>query len=138
MSIHLEVNNLPVALNILVVLWELITNDIPWKGVRPDQVIFAVAGKGKRLEIPSTVSPAIKNIIVCCWNEDYTARYTFKELINQLNAISDQGSSSTPTTPVASRNEEKGTCNTLQYLMFVKTKNKKRNKSESLREWQNR
>jgi serine/threonine-protein kinase CTR1 len=67
-----------------VVLWELVTGNIPWKGLRPDQVISAVAFKGKRLEVPDNVDPAMKDIMTRCWKQNPQERYTFKEVLDQL------------------------------------------------------
>jgi sterile alpha motif and leucine zipper-containing kinase AZK len=64
-----------------VVLWELVTGNIPWKGLRPDQVISAVAFKGKRLEISDNVDSAMKEIITQCWRQPQE-RKTFKDLLD--------------------------------------------------------
>ncbi len=55
-----------------VVLWEMEKLDIPWKDMHPNQVIAAVAFKGKRLPIPEQASPVIQDIITKCWKEQDT------------------------------------------------------------------
>ena len=50
-----------------VILWELSTLGIPWKGLNPMQVVGAVGFQNKRLEIPDEVDPAVAQIINDCW-----------------------------------------------------------------------
>lgn len=50
-----------------VILWELITTRIPWKGLNPMQVVGAVGFQNKRLEIPEDVNPVVAQIIRDCW-----------------------------------------------------------------------
>lgn len=50
-----------------VILWELATCQIPWKGLNPMQVVGAVGFQNKRLEIPEDVDLAIAQIIHDCW-----------------------------------------------------------------------
>ncbi|KAF2304346.1 hypothetical protein GH714_030305 [Hevea brasiliensis] len=53
-----------------VILWELATCQIPWKGLNPMQVVGAVGFQNKRLEIPEDVDPAIAQIIHDCWQRN--------------------------------------------------------------------
>ena len=50
-----------------VILWELTTCCIPWKGLNPMQVVGAVGFQNRRLEIPENVDPAVAQIICDCW-----------------------------------------------------------------------
>lgn len=50
-----------------VILWELCTLRIPWKGLNPMQVVGAVGFQNKRLEIPEEVDPVVAQIILDCW-----------------------------------------------------------------------
>lgn len=50
-----------------VILWELATMRIPWKGLNPMQVVGAVGFQNKRLEIPDDINPAVAQIIRDCW-----------------------------------------------------------------------
>lgn len=50
-----------------VILWELATTRIPWKGLNPMQVVGAVGFQNRRLEIPEDVDPAVAQIIRDCW-----------------------------------------------------------------------
>lgn len=50
-----------------VILWELATLCIPWKGLNPMQVVGAVGFQNRRLEIPEEVDPTVAQIIRECW-----------------------------------------------------------------------
>uniref|UniRef100_A0A803NG18 non-specific serine/threonine protein kinase n=1 Tax=Cannabis sativa TaxID=3483 RepID=A0A803NG18_CANSA len=50
-----------------VILWELTTACIPWKGLNPMQVVGAVGFQNRRLEIPEEVDPELAQIIRDCW-----------------------------------------------------------------------
>jgi sterile alpha motif and leucine zipper-containing kinase AZK len=50
-----------------VILWELATCQIPWKGLNPMQVVGAVGFQNRHLEIPGYIDPAIAQIIRDCW-----------------------------------------------------------------------
>ncbi|XP_044464097.1 serine/threonine-protein kinase EDR1-like isoform X3 [Mangifera indica] len=50
-----------------VILWELATLWIPWKGLNPMQVVGAVGFQNRRLEIPEDVDPVVAQIIRDCW-----------------------------------------------------------------------
>lgn len=50
-----------------VILWELTTARIPWKGLNPMQVVGAVGFQNRRLEIPEEVDPEVAQIIHDCW-----------------------------------------------------------------------
>ncbi|KHG13620.1 Serine/threonine-protein kinase CTR1 [Gossypium arboreum] len=50
-----------------VILWELVTLRIPWKGLNPMQVVGAVGFQNRRLEIPEDVDPMVAQIIRECW-----------------------------------------------------------------------
>lgn len=50
-----------------VILWELTTCCIPWKGLNPMQVVGAVGFQNRRLEIPDDIDPVVAEIIRDCW-----------------------------------------------------------------------
>ena len=50
-----------------VILWELATSRIPWKGLNPMQVVGAVGFQNRRLEIPDDIDPTVAQIIRDCW-----------------------------------------------------------------------
>ncbi|KAE8100017.1 hypothetical protein FH972_017952 [Carpinus fangiana] len=70
-----------------VILWELSTLGIPWKGLNPMQVVGAVGFQNKRLEIPEEVDPAVAQIINDCWQTDPQLRPSFSQLMSRLRHL---------------------------------------------------
>lgn len=59
-----------------IVLWQLITREIPFATLTPVQTAYAVA-EGYRPEIPSSMPSSLKSIIECCWDHDSKKRPSF-------------------------------------------------------------
>ncbi|CAK7352978.1 unnamed protein product [Dovyalis caffra] len=70
-----------------VILWELATCQIPWKGLNPMQVVGAVGFQNRRLEIPGDIDPAIAQIIRDCWQLEPNLRPSFQQLISCLRHV---------------------------------------------------
>ncbi|KAA3490488.1 serine/threonine-protein kinase EDR1-like [Gossypium australe] len=70
-----------------VILWELVTLRIPWKGLNPMQVVGAVGFQNRRLEIPEDVDPMVAQIIRECWQTEPHLRPSFAELMTQLRRL---------------------------------------------------
>ncbi|KAF9662321.1 hypothetical protein SADUNF_Sadunf18G0040800 [Salix dunnii] len=70
-----------------VILWELATCQIPWKGLNPMQVVGAVGFKNRHLEIPGHIDPAIAQIIRDCWQLEPNLRPSFAQLISRLRRV---------------------------------------------------
>lgn len=64
-----------------VIMWELCTSKRPWDGVKPMQVVYAVAHEGARLDIPDV---PIGKLISDCWAEDPNARPCYEEIFTRL------------------------------------------------------
>jgi serine/threonine protein kinase len=71
-----------------VVLWEMVTREIPWKGSPLTYVLQAVYNENKRLHIPETTLPEISMLITACWEKDPSQRPTFVSLNDQLTNLS--------------------------------------------------
>ncbi|BBN15959.1 protein MpMAPKKK16 [Marchantia polymorpha subsp. ruderalis] len=67
-----------------VILWELATEEIPWNGLNPMQVVGAVGFMNRRLQIPDNVDPQYVELIEQCWDSDPHARPSFTKLVNIL------------------------------------------------------
>ncbi|KAF5458603.1 hypothetical protein F2P56_022624 [Juglans regia] len=63
-----------------VVMWELCTLSRPWDGVPPERVVYAVANKGSRLEIPEG---PLGQLISDCWAEPHE-RPSCEEILSRL------------------------------------------------------
>ncbi|KAF3786142.1 Serine/threonine-protein kinase [Nymphaea thermarum] len=84
-----------------VILWELATLKMPWRGMNPMQVVGAVGFQNRRLEIPKEVDPLVARIIWECWQTDQNLRPSFAQLtaalkpLQQLLVTKNQDSQST-------------------------------------------
>lgn len=67
-----------------VILWELTTLRIPWKGLNPMQVVGAVGFQNKRLEIPEDMDPVVAQIIRDCWQTEPHLRPSFSQLMSRI------------------------------------------------------
>nr|XP_043610262.1 probable serine/threonine-protein kinase SIS8 [Erigeron canadensis] len=77
-----------------VVLWEIITEKIPWDDLDPMQVIAAVGFMNQRLEIPKHVDPLWVSLIESCWCRLVSltriapqSRPTFQEILYKLKGL---------------------------------------------------
>ncbi|XP_072029209.1 mitogen-activated protein kinase kinase kinase 20-like isoform X2 [Amphiura filiformis] len=70
-----------------VVLWELLTREVPFKGLEGIQVAWVVVEKDERLTIPSTCPQAFADLIKPCWETDPKKRPTFQQILLKLDAM---------------------------------------------------
>ncbi|KAL5559267.1 hypothetical protein UlMin_035478 [Ulmus minor] len=70
-----------------VILWELATCRIPWKGLNPMQVVGAVGFQNKRLEIPEDIHPEVAQIIHDCWQREPNLRPSFTQLMVRIKGL---------------------------------------------------
>jgi serine/threonine protein kinase len=68
-----------------IVLWELLTNRMPFEGMSNLQAAYAAAFKHQRPSIPDEISPDLAFIIQSCWMEDPNMRPSFSQIIRMLN-----------------------------------------------------
>ncbi|KAG9457839.1 hypothetical protein H6P81_002347 [Aristolochia fimbriata] len=73
-----------------VILWELVTEKIPWENLNSMQVIGAVGFMHQRLEVPSDLDPRWASIIQSCWHSDPNCRPTFQELLEKFKDLQKQ------------------------------------------------
>ena len=52
-----------------VILWELVTKQVPWNQMHITSEISHAVTAGKRLEIPKNCPSAIKKILNDCWKQ---------------------------------------------------------------------
>lgn len=65
-----------------VIMWELSTLRRPWEGVKPTEVVNAVARNQARLEIPEGL---LGKLIADCWEEVPEARPSYEEILTRLH-----------------------------------------------------
>lgn len=70
-----------------VVLWEILTQKIPWEHLNPMQVIGAVGYMGHRLEMPENVEPEWIQIMESCWHSEPGQRPTFIEVMEKVREL---------------------------------------------------
>lgn len=68
-----------------IVLWELLTNRMPFERMSNLQAAYAAAFKQERPDIPEDISPDVAFIIQSCWIEDPNLRPSFSQIIRMLN-----------------------------------------------------
>ncbi|RDY11085.1 Serine/threonine-protein kinase HT1, partial [Mucuna pruriens] len=70
-----------------IVLWELLTNRMPFEGMSNLQAAYAAAFKQERPNLPDDIPPDLAFIIQSCWVEDPNMRPSFTQIIRMLNAF---------------------------------------------------
>ncbi|XP_018585185.1 mitogen-activated protein kinase kinase kinase 20 isoform X1 [Scleropages formosus] len=71
-----------------VVLWEMLTREVPFKGLEGLQVAWLVVEKNERLTIPSTCPASFADLMRKCWMIDPKERPTFKLILTTLESMS--------------------------------------------------
>ncbi|KAG4212680.1 hypothetical protein ERO13_A01G001900v2 [Gossypium hirsutum] len=81
-----------------IMLWELLTGNLPYEYLTPLQAAVGVVQKGLRPTIPKNYNPKLTQLLERCWQQDPTLRPDFSEIIGILQQISkevgDEGKSS--------------------------------------------
>ncbi|KAI0499860.1 hypothetical protein KFK09_018068 [Dendrobium nobile] len=70
-----------------VILWELMTESIPWNHLNAMQVVGVVGFMDQRLDIPQGIDPMVAAIISDCWASDPLQRPSFQDLVGRLSEI---------------------------------------------------
>ncbi|KAJ0097409.1 hypothetical protein Patl1_29192 [Pistacia atlantica] len=70
-----------------IVLWELISAEIPYSGFSPLQAAVAVVQKGLRPSIPKQSHPKLTELIQRCWHSDPIQRPNFSEITDILQQL---------------------------------------------------
>ncbi|NXN11966.1 M3K20 kinase, partial [Indicator maculatus] len=71
-----------------VVLWEMLTREVPFKGLEGLQVAWLVVEKNERLTIPSSCPRSFAELMQQCWDADSKKRPSFKQIISILESMS--------------------------------------------------
>lgn len=67
-----------------VVLWELITGQLPFKGLESFQIAYLIIEKKQRLPIPNGCPQLLSDLMQHCWNVDPKNRPAFKAILQTL------------------------------------------------------
>ncbi|KAL6278293.1 hypothetical protein ACE6H2_021894 [Prunus campanulata] len=106
-----------------IVLWELLTNRMPFEGMSNLQAAYAAAFKQERPRLPEDISPDLAFIIQSCWVEDPNLRPTFSQIIRMLNSFLFKLSPPSPPIPDTDTNEAAASNGTMSELS-VRTRGK--------------
>ncbi|XP_029315439.1 mitogen-activated protein kinase kinase kinase 20 isoform X1 [Cottoperca gobio] len=71
-----------------VVLWEMLTREIPFKGLEGLQVAWLVVEKNERLTIPSGCPASFAELMRNCWATEPKKRPMFKQILSTLESMS--------------------------------------------------
>ncbi|XP_006788531.1 mitogen-activated protein kinase kinase kinase 20 [Neolamprologus brichardi] len=71
-----------------VVLWEMLTREIPFKGLEGLQVAWLVVEKNERLTIPSGCPSSFAELMKKCWATEPKERPMFKQILSTLESMS--------------------------------------------------
>lgn len=67
-----------------LILYEMLTCELPYKNIQYYQLLVEVGRKGKRPEFTKKIPESYKNLIQSCWAEQPKDRPTFKDITEQL------------------------------------------------------
>ncbi|XP_048048754.1 mitogen-activated protein kinase kinase kinase 20 isoform X3 [Megalobrama amblycephala] len=70
-----------------VVLWEMLTREIPFKGLEGLQVAWLVVEKNERLTIPSCCPASFACLMRSCWVTEPKDRPVFKDILSTLESM---------------------------------------------------
>lgn len=73
-----------------VLLWELLTGEVPYRGIDCLAVAYGVAVNKLTLPIPSTCPEPFAQLMADCWAQDPHRRPDFASILQQLEAIEAQ------------------------------------------------
>ncbi|PVD30476.1 hypothetical protein C0Q70_09742 [Pomacea canaliculata] len=75
-----------------VVLWELLTKEVPFNGIEGIQVAWLVVEKGERLMIPSECPPLFARLMRQCWELEPKKRPSLKQILQVVEQMQDDES----------------------------------------------
>ncbi|KAJ7307489.1 hypothetical protein JRQ81_009510 [Phrynocephalus forsythii] len=73
-----------------VLLWELLTGEVPYRGIDGLAVAYGVAVNKLTLPIPSTCPEPFAHLMAACWDQDPHRRPSFATILSQLTVLEAQ------------------------------------------------
>ena len=67
-----------------VILWEMVTGQVPWNGLQTPQVIYKVVMQNAQLPVPSDVPEPLGDLIQACLSADPSQRPTFERIVTKI------------------------------------------------------
>ena len=69
-----------------MILYELLTDEVPWGNTRPESMLRQVLVEGKRPQLPRNTPPAMKDLIKMCWAQQPKSRPSFLEIYQMFES----------------------------------------------------
>lgn len=69
-----------------IILWEMLTGEVPYRGLRDIQVAMTVINQNNRPKIPKNCPPNLSKFIRLCWSTDPDKRPEFKKIVKVLES----------------------------------------------------
>ncbi|KAL2613531.1 hypothetical protein R1flu_025223 [Riccia fluitans] len=70
-----------------IMIWEVLTGEIPYAGLTPLQAAIGVVQRGLRPVMPPTVPPKLAGLAELCWHQDPDQRPEFNEAVTILEEL---------------------------------------------------
>ncbi|XP_030836321.1 integrin-linked protein kinase [Strongylocentrotus purpuratus] len=70
-----------------ILIWELVTREVPFAGMSSMEVGMKIVGEGLRIDVPPGSSPHMSKLIKICMNEDSTKRPRFDMIMPILERM---------------------------------------------------
>ncbi|KAI7739678.1 hypothetical protein M8C21_020545 [Ambrosia artemisiifolia] len=71
-----------------IVLWELLTGEVPYSYLTPLQAAVGVVQQGLRPTIPKQTHPKLTDLLESCWQHDPAMRPDFTDILDKLKRLS--------------------------------------------------
>lgn len=68
-----------------MILWEMLTKEVPFENLQPVQIIYFVAMKGERPIMPDDTPLPLANLIRSCWSANPKERPKFYEIMEKFS-----------------------------------------------------
>ncbi|THG20949.1 hypothetical protein TEA_006624 [Camellia sinensis var. sinensis] len=107
-----------------IVLWELLTNRLPFEGMSNLQAAYAAAFKQERPILPQDISPDLAFIIQSSWVEDPNMRPSFSQIIRMLNTFLFTLTPPSPSLPESDTTEAAVTSNGTMTVLSARMRGK--------------
>ncbi|XP_078482651.1 uncharacterized protein LOC778976 [Ciona intestinalis] len=126
-----------------VVLWEMLTREVPFKGLQGFQVAWVVVENGERPTIPECCPGRFSSLMRRCWSSTVSERPSFYDIIGELNSMmSDDDLGATTNHFLGSKEEWKSDIEEKRKELQEKEKElgvkekEMREREEKLKEWE--
>jgi serine/threonine protein kinase len=70
-----------------IILWQMVTGSLPFKGVSKAEYMAEVVGAGKRPKLSKDMPLELTSLMSKCWDEDHARRPTGKQIVEMLESV---------------------------------------------------